>query len=1034
MAAVKWVSDTSGNWDTVSNWGSALPTAADIVTIDFANITVSITSGGAPAVAYSLTSSATMDIIGGTLTTVASASFSGAFDESSGTFTAGGRGATFSTNADVNLTGGVMDATAGATLNMGGLLNVLAGALTGAGTLLLATNGSSTYFDTGFTDTQSTILVEGGAKLGVQTNFTFAGNLIEGSNDVIDIFPSSTSLAPSTLTLTGNDTILGVLGDGTLEQFGTLTLGATNDGATTLDDGLQATINGLVNQNGSVNYGSGEAGAKVTIAKTGQYLINGNWVIGDPSSVGSISNAGVFEKAAGGREAIIYTSFSSTNTIKVNIGELALAGAYNTISGIVSGAGTLALIGGTTTFGTNLKLQSTGFALQGGVLVLNKALSYRGEWDMTGGVLNLNSTASTLTLTRLEMSGGTITGYGGTVLLDNAELGGGNVTIGGPNTLTLTGTLDQTASITLGASSNPTVDIDAGAVWSIEANSGIIGFYGVVYNEGLLIDPNGSGIAFIQSELISAGTLTVNNSVLQLEGIISELSGKISGTGMLDLASTAILESGVAVTVRALEVNNASVTIDGTLNYAGAFSEIGGSATLSVQNVNLTGPVSLDAGFIIGNGTITSSGLTTIGNINITDESFEVTTKADQTGGLNLIGGTLVIASGATYKLDDDYSITGSGVVVNEGTLISNGTASSDTIQVAYEQTGLLTVYNSALQLNGGGVLGGTIAGPHGTVQLTAGAFTLSSGLDLTLAELEVSNQTQVALAASLTYGGYFNDSGNTSTLALSGDTLSLTGTTQLLNTTLIGGGAVDVTNTATLSGVTVGTNTVLALGASADLAPIGAIVIDGTLAVGAGTIFSIEDGTNIFGPGVLSVAGTLSAASDGTGTISSLIANAGMISAALGTLSLTGTLTGSGAYNVGSAAVLVISGEALGTNKFNIANTGVIELTNTSTVTAANSVIFATGNGGAGDLILGNTLTFGAEIAGFTAGDMIELPGFGSTSKGTLSSNGETFTVTTLAATRPFLYSRPRRPRIRSMSARQRRTATSLCFTTKLP
>ena len=986
MATEYWVSNSGGNWDTAGGWGGALPTAVDMVNIDVANITVSITGGTAPAEAYTLTTiGATISIAGGTLTTVESASFGGAFIESSGTYTAGGMGATFS--GGIDFTGGVMNASAGAALNITGGVDQLAGTLTGAGTLLLS--GGSTYLDSGFIDNQSTLLVENGAKLGVQTSFAFAGDLIEGSNDVIDIFVG-------TLTLTGNDTLLGVVGDGVLSQNGTLTLGAANDSSTTLDDGLVANMYGLVNQNGAVSYGSSEAGAKVTVEKTGQYLINGNWNIADPSSTGSIVNYGVFEKAAGGRTAYISPSFTSTNTIKVNVGELALLGAYNQISGTVSGAGTLALLGGLTIFGAKLKLSSAGFLQQGGVLVLNQALSYTHEWDMTGGVLNLNSTASTLTLARLEMAGGTITGYGGTILVGNAEFGGSGITIGGPTTLTITGTVDQTSIITLGASSNPIVNIEQGAVWSIEANSGIGGFYGIVYNDGTLIDPNGSGIAFIQSELDSTGTLTVNNSVLQLSGFDSLLSGVVAGTGMLDLAGTATLETGVAVTVHALEVNNAFVSVDGTLNYAGAFSEIGGSATLSVQNVNLTGAVSLDAGTIIGVGTMTSTGLTTIGNLQVAGETLEVVSRADQAGGLDLTGGTLVIESGAIYKLDDDYSIYGNGVVNNNGTLISNGTASNDVIQDTYDQTGLLTVYNSTLQLSGGGSLAGTIAGPHGTVQLAGGTFTLSSGLDLTLASLAVSGQTEteLTLAANLSYGGYFDDIGGNVTFALNDNTLSLSGTTQLLSTLITGGGAVDVTNTATLAGVTVGANTVLSLGASADLDPNTAIALNGgTLAVGTGATFFMENDTEIFGTGVVSLNGTLSAPSDGIGTISTAIANSGMISAALGTLSLTGTLTGSGAYNAGGAGLLLISGEAIGSSSFNIASTAKLEFTNSSTITAANTVVFVAG--GTGDLILGNTLTFGAEITGFTAGDMIELPGFQSTSTGTLSSNGETYTVT---------------------------------------
>ncbi len=975
MAIYNWTSSTSGTWDLATNWGAPTPpTMYDTADIDVPNITVTVTGGTgiAPAAAYILdTQFSTLSIINGTLTTIEKADFQGYFYENGGIYSAQGTGATFADGID--LVSGVLNASAGAYLNISGG-GQLAGALTGAGTLILT--GGSTYLDKGFSDTQSNLIVGNGSKLGVIVNTTYAGNFVEQANAVVDIFGV-------TLTLTGTNQFQGVLGDGVLNDRGTMTLGSPTVGNTILDNGLVANIFSTVNQDGFVGFGTGDAGAKLTIYKTGQYLINGNWSVGDPSLTGSLVNLGVFEKTAGARTSLIAPSFTTTNLIKVVDGSLLLEGAVNALSGLISGAGTFGVAAGVTTLGAKLSITSEAFVQDGGVLVLNNALSYANDWDMAGGVLNLNSTHSTLSLTRLDLAGGVITGYGGTLLVDNADFSnvGTNITFGGPTTLTITGVLDQTGTIGFGGDSNPVANIEAGATWELEANSNIVGVFGQINNAGTFIDPNGSGISIIGTEFISTGTVTVNDTGLSLDGPFTSLSGTVNGTGLLDLAGGTDLGPGLTLAVNALEVDGSNVVLGSTLGYAGHFSEIGSSAVLNLQNfdLNLTGATSLDAGTITG-GMLTSSGLTTIGAIELTSTTLAVTTNADQAGALVLNGGELFIEGGATYKIDDDYSIGATvtlGTVVNAGTLISNGTAASDYIADTYNQTGTLFVANSALQLTAGGSLAGLIEGPHGSLQLTGGTFALAAGLSLTIAEIALFNQAGLSLNANETYNGYFYDlgTGNGTALTPNGNTLSLTGTTQLIGSTISGGGEVLTTNTATLSSDIVSMNTTLALGGVTDLAQSGTLALaGGALVVNNKSSFTIEAKTEIFGTGTLTVAagGSVSAVGDGIATLTTAIANAGMISAGLGTLVVAGSVTGAG--------------------DFAISGTGTLLFSNTATVTASTPITFLAAGA---DLVLENTPTFGGELVGFSAGDMIELPGFESSAKGTLSSNGLTFTVT---------------------------------------
>jgi len=972
MANYTWTG-SSGSWGTATNWsGGVVPTLNDNVLIQVPGSTVSVDSG-VLAQAYSLVDQygaftiGTSSQLGGTLQTVSYATFDGTFSEyAGGLFYAGGTGALFA--GAMNMAGGTINLRAGAQAEVaaGGSL---AGTFSGNGTLSLY--GGNTYINTGFSSSLSRVTVGGGGggKLGFNINYSMASTFIVASDGVVDLFDH-------TLTLTGNAALNGTISGGYLKNSGgTITLGTPNGPLTYLDNGLVLTVSGTTAQGGNVSFGAVDSGAEVSISKTGQYLINGNFDILDPSTTGTIINGGIFAKTGGGKAATIFTSLTSTGAIKTEIGTLLLDGLVNSVAGSVSGAGTLGIAGGQTTLGNTVALTMAALDQQSGLLVLNKALSYSGEWDMTGGVLNLNHVASKLSLSgQVNLDGGLITGYGGTLLIDNAQIG--NVTIGGPNTLTITGTLDQTNTINLGLSSNPVVNVDAGAVWSIEGDSDIIGGYGLIKNAGTFRDGNGSGTAAVFSELVSTGTITVNNSTLELAGT-NALSGIISGSGTLDLANYTGLNPGVAITVAALDVDDANVTFGGNTSYANSFYETGNQAMLSVTTLSLTGTTSLDGG-TLASGTLSSAGLTTVGYYTIADAELLITGTAEQVNGLTINGGLLDIGATGTYTIDDDYSIAG-GAVLNAGNFVSAGTSFS-AISAAFDQTGTLTIDGTALALSGGGALGGAITGP-GTLQLTAGTFTLNAGLNISLSSVGVLQNADLALAANETYAGYWDETSNNSAIALNGNTLSLTGTTQLVGATLTGAGDVRVSGSTTLNAVYVVAGALLEVAGATEqlgavsLTSFSTLLPNGNLTIEAGGVYTMDAGAVISGLGTLTVSagGSLTAPEDGTATIATGIVDAGKISAVLGTLVVASTVSGSGSFSIGGPGAF-------------------LEFTNAGTITAATAVGFGAAAGG--DLIIGDSVSFGAIISGFVHNDVIELPGFASTTTGSLSSSGLTYTV----------------------------------------
>lgn len=951
MAVNNWSFNGSGSWGTAADWSlGVLPTNLDTVNIAVPGVTVSV-DAGVIANAYQLTTqSANLAVTGGTLYTVHLATFNGGYSQTAGTYTAGGQGAVF--NGAVSQTGGLIDVVTGALkLEQGGSLS---GTLSGAGVLELA--GGTTYFGAGFVSNLSTILADPNAKLGFNTDFKDTRNL-SLQNGVLDLFGHK-------LTLSGTTLLSGVAGSGSIAESGTLTLGTTLY-ATTLDNGLVLTLTGSATQANQLFLGATDAGAKISVAKSGHYAINGNWNIYNPSNVGSISNAGVFAKTGGGKVSQIATSFSSTGTLQTNVGELQLDGLVNSLSGTVSGNGTLGIgaqgtQGGQTTLG-KVSLTEAALSLHAGNLILNGPQTYAGEWDMTGGVLNLNATKATLTLSgRANFDGGVVTGYGGTLILNGAtELD--NVTIGGPGKIKIAGTVDQTGTINFGQSSNPEADIASGASWQIEGDGNILGFFGLINNAGLFSDPNGSGDAIVQAELASTGTVTANNSTLTLEGG-NVLGGTLSGTGLIDIAGATTLQAGLALKVAALDVSNL-VVLGGNLADAGIFSEYGpGVIDTAGHSLALTGTVSLDGGQLTDNGSVSSAGQTTLGNYVVTGGAeLLISGRADQTGALVLQNGagagTLGVAAGGAYTVLDDYDVVGAGALAISGTFTESGTGISNIgAAVTLATGGALVALDRTLTLTDGGSLSGTLGGT-GDINLNSGTFTLAAGFTALSAGLQVTGNALATLAANQTYGGTFLSNGG-ATLSLASHTLSLTGTS-LLGGFIDGPGVLLASGGTTLASTNVVANgTLMVTGAAEQMFNVQVGDPQGmpsSASLVVGGAYGLDNNAGIMGNGTLMVtsSGTLSSTGDGTSQIATSIVDAGTIAANLGTLQVLGAVSGAGRFAIGGL--------------------GTLDFSNNATIGIGTGVAFA----GAGAILRIDDLAgFGATLSNFATNDVIQLTG----------------------------------------------------------
>lgn len=972
MANITWKPVNGFNWGTASNWDSnTLPTKADTVGINL-NITV---DGTTNAAAYLLNQTGgTFTLAGGTLTTYHLGIFSGTFQATGGIYRTYGVGAVFNTGLYLGSAATLAIASGTVTTNGGDI----SGTLTGPGQITF--NGTNNYIEAGSKLSVGSMVIAG--RLGLvsapgafSSSFTFTQNLRTLSGSTFELFGNS-------LTLLGNSQFDGYVAFGTIQQSGKLQLGGVS-GQAVFGNGLILNVGGTVTQNNSASFGVSDSGAKVTVNAGATYRINGNYSISDPSSVGTLVNAGTLAKSFGSGTATIGVSFSTTGALRVASGKLLIGGVYNTLAGQITGRGTLALGGALNIIASTVKTITTGgLTVQAGVTRLTGALGYGGIFDQIGGVLNLDSSAASLTLSgQTNLDGGTLTGYGGSLTLKGrTELS--NYVIGGPNNLRVVagGFVDQTGQLVFGASSNPTLTIDPNATWRIQDNASVVGNYGTVLLQGNLLSygntnavvswniqsAGGAIVTATGTTQLAAGTITVDGGQLSIASLRSVLGGTITGSGLLNLTQgTTTLAAGLKASVGTLGVG-AVVSLGGALSYGGTLSLYNpGYLDLGFSTLTLTGTGLFEGGEIANVGTLRANGQSVLGSVTVgAGATLVIGGTAEQTGTVQLAPGdgpgTLVIASGASVLVNDDYGISGStqSVLSIAGTLTLAATGTS-TISSAATLTGTVNVQNELLTFTGGGALGGTLSG-IGTVALNGGAYTLAAGTSIGLGDFRAAGGATLTTSGTVATASQVDLAG--ATLTLGGAPLTLSGSTTILGGVLGGAGQASATGSLTLGNASItGSAAFLVAGAGTALAgaqltvgnaQYGTTTSAPVLGIAAGATLGFESAGSISGDGNLLIGGTLATNGNGALNLTTNIVDNGTIRANLGTINVMSAVSGSGAFSIGTGALLIFS--------------------NAATITASNTVSFGAG---ANKLLLSVApKAFAANIANFATSDVIEF------------------------------------------------------------
>ncbi len=829
----------------------------------------------------------------------------------------------------------------------------LGGTLTGAGAIAVGSN--TVTLAAGVVINATEFVLDGGSiTLGANLALTGATPL------TIDGAPSAINLNGFNLTLLNADIGCGyVFGPGTLTTSGTTTLAGYNGYGFT-ETGVSWINTGTINQNQTV-YNDNLPGIAFTNNAGATYTIQGDFGYGySNSALGTFTNAGTFAKAAGTNTSSIYTSFKNTGIIAAASGNLEFDGG-GTFGGTLSGAGAISFGGNTATLSAGVTITVATLNLYNATLVLAGNVTDTNLFTETyNDYLDLGG--YTLSLTSATLSNGTIDGPGTLSLSGTTQLAGttqnpsNNFYFGGQAVVSNTGTVNQDGTLYISnfTGSSFTINNAAGAVWDltntyyIQADN-YLSNSGTFNNAGTFTLTGGTSYTLIYAAFNNTGTVSVTTGEIAFENG-GNFSGAINGAGLLSFQNSSYtigsLTAAAATSVEFYQSTlnlTANFSINGTLLANGSPSEINlGANTLSVATLSLQHPGATL--YFDQAGTFTTSGSGTIvdwynngnmlsvgGGATWANTGTLATAGVIQLGDNDLIGGnsggTLTNSAGAVFAFTSDDAAIHQGIYYNA---FGQGVASSAVITNAglFEKTG----GTGTSHIDGTLTSTGTLATTSGTLELDNGGAI--SGL--------IADASTILLAAgtftdgALTIGGGANVSNSTTILTTGALTLGDTGP-----------GAATFTNTGLYE-------INAAVGIAAGGTSGGSVANSGTLIGNAGT---------------------------GRSLISVGVANTGTIIAQSGTLALTGTVTGTGALDIGAGATL-----ELGAN-----------------IAATQSIAFATSAGASttGTLLLDAPASATETISGLTVADTIDLAGITAT-KALVNANDQlvVYNNTTIVAT----------------------------------
>jgi predicted Rdx family selenoprotein len=579
----------------------------------------------------------------------------------------------------------------GATLDLNGnSFTVTGSGFSGAGTLSLASGtlefgSTADTIGTAFVQTHGTI--DGAAKLTIAGAATFSGSFDQETGGGTTLLQGTTSLVGSGSQLVDLD------GGRVLENAGTLTISGDTYNVINLGyDPYTSSVGGgtLIN----------DVGANFNIQGDGEIVVANSGTTG-------FTNAGTITKSVTTGTSIIQPAFTDTGAVSVQTGTLEFDGGgtsssaatFSIASGATlnlsgsgqtftvagsgfSGAGTVALAGGTLEFGSAADTIASAFSQTGGTidgtaeLTITGPATFAGSYDQeTGpgttllqGTTSVNGTAGNPVV---ELDGGRVFENAGTLTVTGMS-GGGFFTLG--------------SDVFGGTVGGATLRNDAGANFNIQAdgqlvqvNSGTTAFT----NDGTVTKSASTGTSDVNTAFTNTGTISVTSGTLEFSGGFTD-SGVISGAGTVD--------------------------ITGSATFTGSEVETGTGRAILEGPTSITGYVQLDGGWTLENK----------GVLTFTGPDMYLGYNPD---GMTLGNGAIQNDAGGTFDFANDGGIvkeTGTASLTNAGLVEKTGTTGESTVGVAFTNTGNVAVDTGTLLFDAGG-------------SSSADGFSISSGAKLVI-------------------------------------------------------------------------------------------------------------------------------------------------------------------------------------------------------------------------------------------------------------------------------------------------------------
>ena len=631
-----------------------------------------------------------------------------------------GTGTTLSAGSTLSLSGKAIGGS-GVLTNQGTLNftnSTLAGSLTNQGTLNVGPGTSSV--DGALLDLQSgSVNIAGGATLGKNSGvMNWAGGALNGPGNLVTAGGASVEFNGS--------------GSRVLNNLG-LNAGALNLSAGSLD--VQS--GSLLINGGNVAGGATLAVSGGTLGNSGLLQVQGTLALsgGSVTGAGTVGLTGVLDKTGSGTVALANT-LNNSGAVQVNGGTLSLTGG-GTHSGTFAAAatGTVDFQGGNHNFadgavfsgpgsfdgGGILNITGTGVGLQfnAGTSINLNALAFGGS----GNITNLG----TVNGTGLTLPGSFVNGAGAAANFSNVTIAGnlfnsGDFNVGG--TVTIAGTQAQQLGGVL--------TIPAGATLDMSNPSGQFSWQdGTIGGLGTLGFSGGGTFLFAGAgdRVIDGLNFAFNNLILP-DGSLTLQSGSLTLTG------TTVLPAGVA-----LNLYGGTLTNNGTLDVAGAFSLTGGAFAGSGSLTMSGGSLSLPAGNAVA---WTNSGvLTNTGTLDLADST--ITNAIDNLGTINLGSGlsfTQAVTNTGTISAQAGTSVftggldqnAGGNIVLNGGNLQGNVNLNAGSISGSGTVNGNVVIGNATLAPGfspGSIVINGNLnLGPGSVLNIEIGGLVQGSGYD----------------------------------------------------------------------------------------------------------------------------------------------------------------------------------------------------------------------------------------------------------------------------------------------------------------